>query len=122
VRLAIVGSTQFADDEPAAVKAALLIRKVITREEPDVVISGGAPGIDSLAAMTAAEMGVPVTEHLPQHKRWEPDGFKARNLLIAQDCTHLLAIRHPDSTTYGSGWTADCAERMGKRVRRVEIP
>jgi hypothetical protein len=118
VRLAIVGSTRYADDRRAAAKALETISRAIAYYDPQVVISGGAKGIDSMAAELARSLGYDVIEHLPEHPRWEPDGYKARNLRIAEGCTHLLCIRHPDSKTYGSGWTADRAEAMGRVVHR----
>lgn len=121
-RLAIVGSTQFKGDIPASRWAWAEIAAEVSRLSPEVIISGGAPGIDTLADLYADAAGIPFVPHLPKNKRWKPDGFADRNLLIAEDCTHLLAIRHPKSKTYGSGWTADRAEEMGRSVRRVTLP
>lgn len=90
-------------------------------EAPRGIISGGALGIDSLAAEMAKEYDIPFSVHLPKNNRWEPEGYKERNTSIAEDCTHLLCIRTQQSTTYGSGWTADLAERLGKTVWRVKI-
>lgn len=120
VRLAIVGSTVFAQEEalPAGREAADLMREAIDRLRPAVVISGGATGIDAIAHWVAVGVGVEIIEHLPENRRWEPDGYKARNILIAEGCTHLLCIRHHASVTYGSGWTADYAERLGRIVER----
>jgi len=118
MRLAIVGSTRFEEDEKAKDWAAQYIQWVLGKYQPEVVISGGAIGIDQLATTLAAFEGIEVIEHLPEHPQWAPSGFKARNLLIAQDCTHLLCLRHVDSKTYGSGWTADRAEELGKPVYR----
>lgn len=121
VRLAIVGSTQFARDSDATKRASKIIARAICVLDPEQIISGGAEGIDSLAAAFAEVNGIPLREHLPKNRRWKPDGFQDRNYLIAQDCTHLLCIRHHASKTYGSGWTADEAERLGKAVERHEI-
>lgn len=121
VALAVVGSTEFRKDGEATEKAVHLICAALDDLDPLVVISGGASGIDKLAVGLARERGIPTVEHHPANRRWEPDGFKARNLLIAEDCTHLLCIRHSKSTTYGSGWTADQAERLGKVVTRHVI-
>lgn len=119
MRLAIVGSTQFEKDAQAKDQAAHYIQWVLTKYQPEVVISGGAIGIDQLAATLAAFEDIPVIEHLPKAKNWP--AYKARNILIANDCSHLLAIRHRQSTTYGSGWTADYAERIGRKVSRKEM-
>lgn len=127
VRLAIVGSTKFSN--PAAyARARQLINVKIAELRPVAVISGGAAGIDSMAEEVARQWGYHEDHaekrliiHRPRHQRWQPDGFKDRNLLIANDCTHLLAIRCKQSTTYGSGWTADRAEELGKTVWRERL-
>jgi hypothetical protein len=119
--LAIVGSVRFADPDWQD-KAQEAIAEAIAEHRPDVVISGGAEGMDSFAVKIAEDLyGIRTHEYLPKHRRWEPDGFKARNTLVAQECTRLLAIRCHASKTYGSGWTADEAERRGKPVRRVVL-
>lgn len=119
VRLAIVGSTKFHGDAPARLWASGVILDFLNDYDPEVVISGGAKGIDRLAKRIAEDEGYTTIEHLPLHPRWEPLGYKERNERIARDCTHLLCIRHHASTTYGSGWTADFAEALGKEVVRV---
>jgi predicted Rossmann fold nucleotide-binding protein DprA/Smf involved in DNA uptake len=85
------------------------------------MVSGGAIGIDSIATLVANELNIRMIEHLPKNNRWKPDGFEDRNIKIAEDCSFLLCIRSSQSTTYGSGWTADRAEEMGKPVWRVTI-
>ena len=123
IRLAIVGSVSFPEwwHVPAAEG---IISAVLDAYRPriEVVISGGAEGIDSLAADLAEARGIPVVEHLPKYRRWEPEGYKARNQLIAEDCTDLLCIRHESSKTFGSGWTANTAEVLGRQVQRVVFP
>lgn len=118
MRLAIVGSRLF--DEPGLEDDEALaynyIIWVLTKYQPKVVISGGARGIDTLAKATAKNMGFRVIEYMPQKSEWA--SYKARNKLIAADCTHLLAILHAQSTSYGAGWTADYAEKIGKIVYR----
>lgn len=131
MKLAVVGSVRFTD--PGAPQLALeIIRHKIRVFTPEVLISGGADGIDKLAEEAWRELvpDVEPTIHLPQSNRWAPYGYQDRNRLIATDCTHLLAIRdhhsknngwmdHPPYLTYGAGWTADEAQRMGKQVERI---
>lgn len=116
MRLAIVGSRLFDKDAQAKDWAARYIQWVLTKYEPEVVISGGAVGIDQLAATLAAFEDIEVVEFLPAYPTW-PE-YKKRDKLIAEDCTHLLAIIHPMSTSYGSQWTADYAEKIGRKVAR----
>lgn len=119
--LAVVGSTNINQKQWQI--AEVIIKGFYKEFDPDLVISGGAVGIDSIAQGIAEGQFFPIKTriHLPKNKRWEPFGYKERNLLIAGDCTHLLCIRTNQSTTYGSGWTADRAEEMGKTVWRVTI-
>lgn len=121
VVLAIVGSTTFEKDPVATRFASLIIWDALNDLRPVGVVSGGADGIDKLGAKLARMQDIEVKEHFPKQRRWAPNGFKERNELIAQDCTQLLAIRHAKSTTYGSGWTADYAESLGKTVDRIKI-
>lgn len=109
VRLAIVGSVSLADNPSAA----QIIQDVLGRLAPVCVISGGAAGIDTMAADAARLRGWDLVEYLPETRRWH-DGFMPRNLLIARDCEGLVRIVAHDSTTYGSGWTRDRAAEMGK--------
>jgi hypothetical protein len=57
----------------------------------------------------------------PENKRWEPAGYKARNIAIAERCDQMLCIRDPGSSTYGSGWTANYCRTLDKPVTVVEI-
>ena len=121
VALAIVGSVGFTNPDWRDM-ATDIVEHWLERLDPALVVSGGADGIDTLGVELACKWGIEPRVHLPKNKLWAPDGYKDRNLLIARDCTHLLAIRCVDSRTYGSGWTADRAEEMGRRVRRYTLP
>lgn len=126
MRLAIVGSRRFQGDKQAEDWAARLIQWILTRyhDEIEHVVSGGAIGIDQLAATLAAFEDLTVVEFLPdpppkpasKSDNW--NAYKARDKLIAEDCTHLVCISHHKSSTYGAGWTADYAEKIGKKVKR----
>lgn len=123
--LAVVGSTNITDKQRGI--ASVIIDGFFFSYNPELVISGGAVGIDSLARgrVTAwnrdQQWNINFMEFLPENPRWEPNGYKERNTKIAEECTDLLCIRTQQSTTYGSGWTADLAERLGKAVWRVLI-
>jgi predicted Rossmann fold nucleotide-binding protein DprA/Smf involved in DNA uptake len=125
--LAVVGSTSFARGGEAIRVAEAIIAAVIVEIDPVRVVSGGAAGVDTWAERIAAHLGYNQENglfvvHLPRHHRWAPDGFQARNILIATGpTTHLLAIRCHASKTYGSGWTADYAEKHGRIVYRVTL-
>jgi predicted Rossmann fold nucleotide-binding protein DprA/Smf involved in DNA uptake len=117
VKLAVVGSTRF-PSRAAREHAEHLINRAIDKLDPCLIVSGGAPGVDTLAERIAIVRGIPRSIHRPEHRRWKPDGFEARNRLIAEECTHLLRISSRTSLTYGSGWTANYAEKIGRVVSR----
>lgn len=134
MNLAIVGSQgkSFNDEQR---KAALHLIELILNTWTDDVgesvayakgiekmrfISGGEEsGVDTWAEMKAISFGWDTRIHLPLTKNWE--GFKARNILIANDADVLYAIRSRTSTTFGSGWTANYAEKLGKEVHRYYV-
>lgn len=79
------------------------------------VVSGGASGVDNFAEQASRKLLMkPAEVYLPKKRRWEPNGFKERNILIAERSDVLHCIRSRDSATYGSGWTADYFDTLGK--------
>ena len=125
MRLAIVGSTRLSGPRSRAI-----IEDAIKRYAPTCIVSGGAEGIDSLAADIGRELGLEVDERKPEVQKWEDQlvsgflpglggvgrmlkGFKSRNLEIAQSCDALIRIALKDAKTYGSGWTRDRAKERG---------
>lgn len=117
--IAIVGSTALTN-----ARARFVVRCVILATQPSLIVSGGAPGIDSLAAEIGRAYGLPIDERKPDVNRWRGTfrksdgvwlrGFNDRNQEIADRCKGLVRIAWIGSTTYGSGWTRDRAEEQGK--------
>ena len=118
--LARIGTRRFGNPNGLAY-AELLINYEVMMAKWDSFVTGDAPGIDALAAGVCDKLDRDCIALSPIHKRWEPEGYKARNTLVAETCDELLCIRDPGSSTYGSGWTADYAESLGKPVTRVMI-
>lgn len=125
-RLAIVGTRVLdcpGDRDRAKDRAAAAIRKLA----PGVVISGGAPGSDTLAAQAAVELGYSEADGTllifrPRVHRFRGEGgFRDRDEKIAQACTHLLRMYCQHAVTYGSGWTADRAAGLGAVVVRYDV-
>jgi hypothetical protein len=127
--LAVVGSTSFPHPDVTWPLVHAKIHRAIRWLDPDVIVSGGAQGVDTAARRIAASYGYTVgngrfVEFLPppgvelwpdRRRRWE-HGYRPRNEQIAWACTHLLALRSATSTTFGSGWTAKRAAELGRRV------
>lgn len=122
--VAIVGSVDLSpvqlDDATYLVEMILKMEKS-DRHLSDVVrvVSGGAAGIDTIGEEKAIELGFSVRAHLPIKPTWY--WYKKRNILVAEECDVLYRIAKTNSKTYGSGWTADYAESLGKKVRRYYV-
>ncbi len=119
MRLAIVGSRSL-DGQPDALR---VMRSVLdayqARHAALVVVSGGAAGIDRMAAAEARLRGLPVIEHLPAGATWRD--YRVRNERIARDCDELVRIADPRSRTHGSGWTRDRARQLGRPTTEYTI-
>ena len=135
--LAIVGSRDVPDYQSSS-----LVKQAILEHKPKLVVSGGAHGVDTIAVVVARELGIPTIEFIPELSTWDahgilleaseifdengaqikiPGGFKQRNMKVAEMCDCLVRISSATTKTYGSGWTADYAERLGKRVHRHTV-
>lgn len=122
MKLAIVGSTRFVNPQGEMLARNAIEGFMAGLVDTDIVISGGALGVDSWAAEAARVWGFEVVEHFPKNPRWEPDGYKDRNFLIATECDALVRIYCAKSMTYGSGWTADYALKLDKPVVSIKVP
>lgn len=112
--LAIVGSRILAGRRDAQA----LIEEIFHRHQPIWFVSGGADGIDIMAEREADKRGFEHKKsiHLPEKRTWYY--FKKRDILIANESECLESIEGMDSRTHGAGWTAEYAQRVGKRVTR----
>ena len=121
MRLAIVGSTSLADNEQVRAEIRDLIasyRSQINDEHEEfIVVSGGARGVDTMAEEEARALGIPIVVFPPKTQHWAgPGGYRERNFAIAHYCTHLIRIASVRSKTYGSGWTRDRAQELGRVI------
>jgi YspA, cpYpsA-related SLOG family len=119
LRLAIVGSRSLDGN----LDALRVIRHVLddyqARHADLVVVSGGARGIDCMAAAEARRRGLQVVEHRPKGRSWRH--YRERNLRIVEDCDELVRIADPRSRSYGSGWTRDRAREFGRPTTEYTV-
>jgi len=90
MKLAIVGSRDYFDYD--VFKETLdhyLKKKQIT---PTRIISGGAPGVDSLARRWAKENDIVMTEHFADWHTHGPAAGPIRNALIIKDAEGVIAF------------------------------
>lgn len=123
--LAVVGTREFSSLKAASYAEILIVHEVISGGWDSFVT--GDPrysndhGVDAMVSQICRENQKVCQELAPESRRWEPEGFKARNIKIANIADEMLCIRNPGASTYGSGWTADYMESLGKPVTRVLI-
>jgi len=88
MRVGIVGSKKFCD----YLKFKLLLRRALRGIDVDSVVSGGAHGVDIMAARWAGECGFELIEFPPN---WDRDGRAAvfvRNKKIVNNSDVLVAV------------------------------
>lgn len=97
----------------------LAIERHVSSLRPDTtVISGGARGVDSVAAASARAHGLETIEILPDYDRHGRRAPLIRNDLIAERCDHMVAFW--DGRSRGTQHAIACAKRIGKSVHIVD--
>ena len=83
------------------------------------VVSGGAAGVDSDAAEWAKARGIPLTELLPEYKRYGRVAPLKRNEEIAKYADEALVFW--DGVSKGTLYTINCFKKLGKTVHIVKV-
>lgn len=86
---------------------------------PDVIITGGAKGVDTIAEDFARSHGLGLLVFKPDYKAHLRGAPIRRNELIAKECDALLAFW--DGKSRGTRYTIEYAMRLGKRVHVVTV-
>lgn len=121
VALAIVG-TRILGCKDDYRRSKARIERALSVLHPEIFVSGGAVGIDSLAESIARDLGYnekagTLIVHKPTTRKFQgPGGYAERNERIAEDCTHLLRLSCFLAETYGSAWTAQKARMLNRVV------
>lgn len=79
------------------------------------IISGGAVGIDSSAKEYALNHGIPLTEFLPDYRRYGRAAPLKRNISIIESADLVLAFW--DGASRGTGFVIKNCKRMGVPVK-----
>lgn len=117
MKIAIVGHRRFNDYTDFVDKVEDALQAQLW--EINEVVSGGAPGTDTLAELYAADINVPTRIHLPKWDQYGRSAGPVRNGLIVRDADAMIAFLHPDSKG-----TKDSIRQMklaGKPVHIIQI-
>lgn len=86
----------------------------------EIVISGGAKGIDTYAKIFAARHHIPYMEFAPQYSTYGKYATLKRNTQIVQEASVIAAFPTPESK--GTLHSMRETKRLGKRLIIVNIP
>ncbi len=86
----------------------------------DMIVSGGAKGVDEMAYRYAVERGITFVCHPPKPEDGMPRMYFRRNLRIvgASECV----IAFPKGKSSGTRHTMGLAKKLGKELYVIEIP
>lgn len=111
MKLAIVGSR--------AVKLDITEMKTYIPLSVETIVSGGAKGIDTCAALYAKEFGIELIEIKPDYKRYGKAAPLIRNREIVKMVDKVLIFW--DGKSKGSKFVIDECEKTGKEYKLFEL-
>ena len=112
MKVAVIGSRSFAD-------YGLLCRTLDAIPELSTIVSGGAPGADSLGERYSDERGLAKQIYRPDWARYGRGAGKVRNKTIV-DASDLV-VAFWDGASTGTRHALDYAKQRGKPVRVVRF-
>ena len=124
INLAIVGSSRFYDFE---IFESALEEWISENTYPDLIIVGGASGVDYMAERWADNSGIPSAVFVEEWQdptrslmdRGRPEAGNSLTRKILEGCTHVLAL--PSSTSKWTRIVIDLAESSGKPISIHEL-
>lgn len=114
MKIAIVGSR-----EPGNINFAKELEKRINIQSGDTIISGGAKGIDSLAAEYATAHGLALVEIRPNYAKNGRGATFIRNREIVDNADMVVAFWN--GTSKGTKYTIDYANKKGVTTLIIAI-
>ena len=105
MRLAVVGSRAYP-------RLDLVAQYVAALPDGTVVVSGGAKGVDQVAASAARARGLEVAVHLPDWRTYGRAAGMVRNKELVRDADRVVAFW--DGASRGTANTVDVARRAGE--------
>jgi len=114
-KAAIVGSRNYSDYQTFKI----IINNIRSKQNIDMIISGGALGVDSLAYKYAIEQGITFVCHPPKPEDGYPAKFFRRNLRIVAASELVIALPMGKST--GTRHSISLAKKLQKQLIIIEL-
>lgn len=117
MKLGIVGSEGAKFTDETKMRAYAAIMDAIQRNGATEICSGECHlgGIDVWAHEVADQLHIPFTPFPPKNHRWEPDGYKARNIQIYQWSDKVVCITLKKLPAHFRGMKFDGCYHCGDR-------
>jgi predicted Rossmann fold nucleotide-binding protein DprA/Smf involved in DNA uptake len=87
--------------------------KMITKD--DMIVSGGADGVDVFAQIYAKRHGIPIIILYPDPEKQSPEKFYERNRKIVELADEIIAFNKKGEKG-GTAYTIKYAKKLGKNV------
>lgn len=134
MKIAIVGTShEMTENEERDVQQFVAMILKDFSPSTNLIVSGGAKGVDTIAIEVAQSMGFPTQIIHPISDDWK--GFKKRNMQIATECDQLYCISIPthetecyhhakvqDHEKTAGCWTLREVKELGKYCRLLVTP
>jgi|SRR5688572_7736825 len=115
MKIGIVGSRYFTDYDAFRV----ILKYYRNKFEFDMIVSGGATGVDELAYKYAVQCGITFVCHPPKLSEGIPTAYHRRNLKIVGMSEIIIAF--PLGESRGTRHTISLAKRLNKELYIVEL-
>ena len=112
MKLAVIGSKEFTDYPQ--LKSVLDSISGIS-----VIVSGGAPGTDTLVRKYAHQHNIKFLEFPPNYKKFGNEAKHIRDRLIVEHCDKVIAFW--DGECEGTKYTMNYAKQKSKPVKVIKV-
>lgn len=115
IRLGIVGGRDYEDYEKFVKLVDAYVEEIGI---PDVIVSGGATGVDTMAETYAKKRGIGMIVFRPLSEDGR-DAYVMRNTRIVNYSTHILAL--PTHRSTGTYDTINKAKKSGRELKVIHV-
>lgn len=115
MKVAIVGSREYTNYQSFKIMMDVISKSI----QIDMIVSGGATGIDSMAYRYAVENGITFVCHPPKPEDGYPKKFYRRNLRIVEMSEMVIAF--PMGASPGTRHSISLAKRLNKELKVIEL-